>query len=59
MGGRTVAEIAALRPQRALGAVLIDPALGAAFDRDRRRVRSAAETRADSSKARSTPRAIA
>lgn len=44
MGGRTVAEIAALQPKRALGAVLIDPALGAAFDRDRHRVRSLAET---------------
>lgn len=40
MGGRMVAEIGALRPERALGAVLIDPALGAAFDDARRRTRS-------------------
>jgi pimeloyl-ACP methyl ester carboxylesterase len=44
MGGRTVAEIGALRPGRALGAVLIDPALGAAFDDARHRVRSPAKT---------------
>jgi len=44
MGGRTAAELAASRPERALGVVLINPALGAAFDASRSRVRSPIET---------------
>ena len=44
MGGRTVAELAAMRPERALGAVLINPALGEAFDVARNRITSPIET---------------
>jgi pimeloyl-ACP methyl ester carboxylesterase len=44
MGGRTAAELAARRPERALGVVLIDPALGEAFDASRERMKSPTET---------------
>jgi pimeloyl-ACP methyl ester carboxylesterase len=40
MGGRTAVELAASRPERALGVVLIDPALGPAFDASRDRLSS-------------------
>ena len=40
MGGRTAAELAARRPVRALATILIDPALGEAFDTSRARVAS-------------------
>lgn len=43
MGGRTAAELAASRPDRALGVVVIDPALGEAFDASRRRIASPVE----------------
>jgi pimeloyl-ACP methyl ester carboxylesterase len=45
MGGRTAAEIAASRPERALGVVLVDPALGEVFDDyARNRISSPVET---------------
>lgn len=44
MGGRTAAELGASRPDRSLGVVLIDPALGAAFDAARHRIASPVET---------------
>jgi len=40
MGGRTAAELAAGRPERALAVVLINPALGKAFDVSRDRITS-------------------
>jgi pimeloyl-ACP methyl ester carboxylesterase len=40
MGGRTAAELAARRPERALAVILIDPALGEAFDASRSRISS-------------------
>ncbi|MGO9152616.1 alpha/beta fold hydrolase [Mycobacterium sp.] len=43
MGGRTAAELAASRPERALAIVLIDPALGEAFDASRDRITSPVE----------------
>lgn len=44
MGGRTAAELAARRPERAIAVVLINPALGAAFDAARSRITSPVET---------------
>jgi pimeloyl-ACP methyl ester carboxylesterase len=44
MGGRTAAELAAGRPERAIAVVLINPALGAAFDAARNRISSPVET---------------
>jgi pimeloyl-ACP methyl ester carboxylesterase len=44
MGGRTAAELAARHPERALAVVLIDPAVGAAFDASRGRIASPART---------------
>jgi pimeloyl-ACP methyl ester carboxylesterase len=44
MGGRTAAELAARRPERALAVILIDPAIGAAFDASRRRIASPRRT---------------
>lgn len=40
MGGRTAAELAARRPERALAVILIDPALGEAFDASLSRISS-------------------
>jgi pimeloyl-ACP methyl ester carboxylesterase len=44
MGGRTAAELAARHPERALAVVLIDPAIGAAFDASRVRIASPVRT---------------
>jgi pimeloyl-ACP methyl ester carboxylesterase len=44
MGGRTAAELAARRPERALAAVLVDPAVGATFDASRSRIASPLST---------------
>ncbi|MDM3973426.1 alpha/beta hydrolase [Mycobacterium marseillense] len=44
MGGRTAAELAARHPERALAVVLIDPAIGAAFDASRVRIASPMRT---------------
>jgi pimeloyl-ACP methyl ester carboxylesterase len=44
MGGRTAAELAARHPERVLAAVLIDPAIGAAFDDSRVRIASPVRT---------------
>jgi pimeloyl-ACP methyl ester carboxylesterase len=44
MGGRTAAELAARHPERALAVVLIDPAIGAAFDASRLRIASPVRT---------------
>jgi pimeloyl-ACP methyl ester carboxylesterase len=44
MGGRTAAELAARHPERALAVVLIDPAIGAAFDASRARIASPVRT---------------
>lgn len=44
MGGRTAAELAARRPERALAVVLIDPAVGSAFDAMRERIGSPVQT---------------
>lgn len=44
MGGRTAAELAARHPERALAVILIDPAVGAAFDASRARISSPGRT---------------
>ncbi len=44
MGGRTAAELAAGRPERALGVVFINAALGEAFDASRSRITSPVDT---------------
>jgi pimeloyl-ACP methyl ester carboxylesterase len=44
MGGRTAAELAARHPERALALVLIDPAVGGAFDASRMRIASPVKT---------------
>ncbi|MDT5004972.1 MAG: hypothetical protein QOJ24_2148 [Mycobacterium sp.] len=44
MGGRTAAELAARHPERALAVVLIDPAIGSAFDASRIRIASPVKT---------------
>jgi pimeloyl-ACP methyl ester carboxylesterase len=44
MGGRTAVELAARHPERALAVVLIDPAIGAAFDASRMRIASPMRT---------------
>jgi pimeloyl-ACP methyl ester carboxylesterase len=46
MGGRTVAEIAAIKSDQALAAVLIDPAVGSDFDASRARIASPRDTAA-------------
>jgi pimeloyl-ACP methyl ester carboxylesterase len=44
MGGRTAAELASRHPERALAVVLIDPAVGGAFDASRARIASPFKT---------------
>jgi pimeloyl-ACP methyl ester carboxylesterase len=46
MGGRTAAELAARQPERALAVVLVNPALGGAFDASRQRINSALKSAA-------------